>query len=270
MSFENGHALIIGIGTYDESRLTAPSTAADAVAIAAALRDDEVAGYPKDNVVLLSDADATVARIGEELDKLAARATADATVIVFYAGHGLVGTSGEYFLTARDTKIVPGTVTLVESTALPESSLLTKLRAIKAGKVLVLINACFSGNVDSLGLDDDDGTDDESLGPPPSENLALRVLGSGEGRAVITGCRADQKSWLRRPDPTFFGNAIAEALRGRGFEPGLEVRRLVRALHVCIRDDEDARRRALDAARPGAGAADLRGGRSVPGRPRPS
>ena len=111
-------------------------------------------------------------------------------------------------------------MTLVELTALPESSLLTKLRAIKAGKVLVLINACFSGNVDSLGLDDDDGTDDESLGPPPSENLALRVLGSGEGRAVITACRADEKSWLRRPDPTFFGNAIAEALRGRGSNQG--------------------------------------------------
>ena len=127
-SFENGHALIIGIGAYDESRLTAPSTAADAVAIAAALRDDEVAGYPKDNVVLLSDADATVARIGDELDKLAGRAPPrDATVIVFYAGHGLVGTSGEYFLTARDTKIVPGTVPR-KSTALPESSLLTKLQ----------------------------------------------------------------------------------------------------------------------------------------------
>jgi hypothetical protein len=51
----------------------------------------------------------------------------------------------------------------------------------------------------------------------------MRVLATGEGRAVLTACKASQESWfLRGGSMTFFGQAVADALRGKGRIPGAE------------------------------------------------
>ena len=221
MSFDLGHALVVGVGNYKDSSWNALETAADAVGVAGALRDPAVAAYPDDQVRLLCDEAATLAGLIAGLDALAA-VPADHTVVIFYAGHGLVRPDGQYYLTAYDTTFV-GDDDLVPATALSEQALLQRLRAIRAEKLLLVINACFSGeagDVGALGAPVAPAAGGAALGVPPSPNLGTRVLATGEGRAVVTACRADQRSYFRRTEPmTFFGSAVTDCLRGANADP---------------------------------------------------
>jgi tetratricopeptide (TPR) repeat protein len=80
-SFRSGHALIIGIGSYQhESGLNVPITAADAQAVATVLRDPQYCGYPETQVSLLSNAGATREGILAALTDLAVRTKPDDTV----------------------------------------------------------------------------------------------------------------------------------------------------------------------------------------------
>jgi hypothetical protein len=64
MAFTHGHALIIGVGSYQhEPRLNVPLTAADAQAVATVMRDEKHCGYPATQVTLLTNAEATRAGI---------------------------------------------------------------------------------------------------------------------------------------------------------------------------------------------------------------
>lgn len=221
MSFDDGRALIIGIGTYATPVWNAPVTLGDATSIAEALTDTKVAGYPSSQVQVLDRDGATLEKLLKAFDALAAAADPDDTVLVFYAGHGLLDTTGEYNLTAYDTAF-QGVDHVVAGTGLSESVLLEKLRAIRAQKLLLIINACFSGYV-SAKLGPAAAGDEVPHSAPVTENLTTRVLGTGEGRAVLTACKASQESWfLRNGTLTFFGQAVGDALRGKGRVPNAE------------------------------------------------
>jgi hypothetical protein len=220
MSFDEGRALIIGVGTYADSDWNAEITRGDAEDIADALRDDQVAGYPSDHVAVLSGTDATRAKMIAAFKALADASAPDETVLVFYAGHGLLDTNGEYNLTAHDTAfdgdhVAPGT-------GLSESELLERLRAVRAQKLLLILNACFSGNIGAT-LGPGQAGQDMPRGAPVSDNLSARVLGTGEGRAVLTACKATQESWyVPGAARTLFGAAVGQALRGQGRIPNAE------------------------------------------------
>ena len=45
------------------------------------------------------------------------------------------------------------------------------------------------------------------------------MLGTGEGRVIITACRENQKSYFVRKEPTtIFANALVRGLRGEGLQ----------------------------------------------------
>src|SRR5262245_58924997 len=95
MPFAHGHALLIGVGTYQHTpRLNVPATAADARAVAQVLRDPRFCGYPETQVALLHDAQATGPGILAALDQLAERVGLDDTMTLFYCGHGDFGDDG--------------------------------------------------------------------------------------------------------------------------------------------------------------------------------
>jgi hypothetical protein len=212
VTFTNGHALLIGVGKYQHNTYTPyAETATDARELAAVLRDPERCGYPDAQVTPLLDEQATHSAILSAFDTLRQNTNADSTVLVFYSGHGDFGPNNTYFLTTYDTQKVNGAID--PNTALSEQELLEKLRALPAKRAFLIFNACFSGEIaPSLG-----GGEGEIL----PERTAVALLGTGEGRVIITACRQNQKSYLDEPAKplTFFGQALVDALRGEGVTP---------------------------------------------------
>jgi Caspase domain len=215
MTFAAGHALLIGVGQYQfESHLTVPTTAADARALDAVLRNPQYCGYPQDQARLLVDTAASRKGILTALDELAQRASEDATVTIFYSGHGIVDAHQTYYLTTTDTKLggVPGNRTIVDNSAISQQELLEKLRALKAKRVLLLFNACHSGEVSPV-LDVDGAP---FTGQNPPSNTTAAALATGSGRVIITACREQQYAFIGDGEQTIFTQALLEGLRGEG------------------------------------------------------
>ena len=215
MTFTNGFALVIGIGTYANTpRLNVPITAQDAKEIAEVLKDQSKCGYPAQQVTLLNDADATRDRILQEFDAIAQKVSDSDTFFLFYSGHGEYGTDG-YYLTTHDTQLEDKKV--VTGTAISEKELLEKLRAIKAKRTFLFFNACHSGEISSRSLGDEER--EETTGSNIPDRLSTALLGTGEGRVVITACRETQKSYFSpKEDLTIFADILSEGLRGRGID----------------------------------------------------
>jgi hypothetical protein len=212
MPFDRGHALLIGVGTYQHTpRLNVPITADDARAVAQVLRDPRFCGYPASQVALLHDERATSPGILAALDDLANRAGLDDTVVVFYCGHGDFGDDGEYYLTSHETRIADKKV--VAGTGLSQKTLLDKLRAIRAQRMLLLFNACHSGAVaPTLG-----GADEPApAGQNPPDETTAALLATGAGRIIITACRAAQLSYVGTGKLTLFTQALVGGLLGQG------------------------------------------------------
>ncbi len=211
MPFSQGRALLIGIGSYCHAPgLDVPITAADAEAVAAVLVDPDLCAYPRDQVAVLHDSSATRAGILEALDQLALRAGADDTVFLFFCGHGDYGADGDYYLTTHDTRLQGKQIAV--GSGLRQGELIQKLRAIKAKRLLLLINACHSGQV-SPTLD----TGRKTLsGHPLPEATASAILATGEGRIIITACREGQVSYIGAGPLTLFTQALVDGLQGKG------------------------------------------------------
>ena len=215
MTFAAGHALLIGVGQYQfEPHLSVPATAADAQALEAALRDDKYCGYPQDQVRLLVDAAASRQGILGALDELTQRTNENATVTIFYSGHGIVDAHQTYYLTTTDTKLggTPGKRTIVDNSAISQQELLEKLRALKAKRLLLIFNACHSGEVSPVL--DADGTPFTGQNPPADTTAA--ALATGSGRVIITACRENQYAFIGNGKQTIFTQALLEGLHGEG------------------------------------------------------
>ena len=211
MGFSQGHAIVIGVGSHQfASYIDVPISVTDAKAVVQVLQDPKVCGYPPGQVTLLHDNNATKGAILAAIRALVEDTKAEDTVFFFYCGHGALGNDGNYYLVSHDAKIDGSRV--VAGTGLSESELLEQLRAIKAKRLLMVINSCFSGNISPTLAIDDQGL--EASGLP--EDTANALLGTGQGRILITACREDQKSYIGAGDLSIFTQALVDGLRGRG------------------------------------------------------
>lgn len=211
MTFQKGHALVIGVGLYAHApRANVPIAATDAKAVVDVLVDPRTCGYPSGQVKLLRDDEATKAGTLAALDDLAHRAGEDDTVFIFYCGHGAPGEDGNYYFVSHDARIRGGRV--VAGTGVSEAELIEKLRAIQARRVLVTLNTCYSGSVspDSFSTDEEV----ETTAPPPDTTSA--ILATGRGRIIITASGESQKSYIGRGKQSIFTQALIDGLQGRG------------------------------------------------------
>ena len=214
MAFQVGHALVIGVGSYQHMpKKNVPITVADAKEVASVLCDSCFCGYPKQQVKLLHDAEATRHNIEAALDHIAQTLGEDDTFLLFYSGHGEYGEYG-YYLTAFDTQMIEDKV--VNGSGIHEKTLLEKLNAIKAKRVFLIFNACFAGEISSTSL----GGESEPSGQNLPNRTASAILGTGEGRVIITACRENQKSrfLVKKLPLTFFAQALVDGLQGKGVE----------------------------------------------------
>jgi hypothetical protein len=110
---------------------------------ALAVRDHLLAlGFPARNVLLLSDQEATKGSLLKALNSwLPNRVTGNSTVFFYYSGHGAPDPkSNRAYLVPID-----GDPEDLEDTAYPLKELYAKLDALKAKRVIVALDSCFSG-----------------------------------------------------------------------------------------------------------------------------
>jgi hypothetical protein len=211
--FASAPALLIGVGEYQNPAWNALVTVRDAQAVASALTDPAVSGYPSDQVELLYNEQATRDRIIKALQRLAERTTQSDTVLIFFCGHGALGTDGIYYFATHETDFVGKRVQAGKG--LSSIELIALLRTINAKKLLFIINACFSGYLSPTLAPT------EILGTPPAATFSIEVLASGEGRALITASRPSQYSYYQQDQKlTFFGQALVDGLHGKAAKSG--------------------------------------------------
>ena len=89
-NFPNAYALLVGVGQSAYPKLSLPVTVKDMQALKVMLCDPALCGYEEQHTRLLHDNTATKAAILDGLNWLQSRAEqdSDATVLVFYSGHG--------------------------------------------------------------------------------------------------------------------------------------------------------------------------------------
>jgi len=194
--FTHGYALIVGVGadllvTIDDAR-----------GIADLLRDPARCAYPADHVQLLTGEGARRADILTALDKLAAQTAfdPDAAAIVYFSGHGLE-TPGYY--------LMPFSYDLADlsSTAVSGAEFTGKLRALKAKKLLVLLDCCHAGGIGEVkGV---------AFAKSPTPPGLFDALGVGSGRVILASSRKDEVSYTGKPY-SVFTSALLEALAGYG------------------------------------------------------
>jgi hypothetical protein len=210
-TFVQGYALVVGVGA------DLPVTVDDATAVADLLRDPGRCAYPADQVQLLTGEQATAANILVALERLAQSTNPESTALVYFSGHGLE--TPDYYLMpyGYDPADLPGT-------AIPGAVFTERLRAIKARKLLVLLDCCHAG-----GQAEAKGWPGVKSPLPPS---VTAELGRGSGRVVIASSRKDEVSWTDKPYSVFTA-ALLEGLAGYGaFERDAYARVLDLAMYV--------------------------------------
>ncbi len=131
-------ALVIGIEKYSDI-----PEAEYAERDAAAVRDHLVAlGYPERNIVSLLGSKATKTGIVKNIETwLPNNVTDKSTVFVYYSGHGAPDVkTGQSYLVPWD-----GDPEFLDDTAYPTKRLYEKLNELKAKRVIVALDSCFSG-----------------------------------------------------------------------------------------------------------------------------
>jgi hypothetical protein len=220
MAFTKGYALLVGVGEYVDPKLNkgVEITAKDAQSLAGVLTNASMAGYPANQVRVLTKAEATRSSILSALQELKGKTKDDSTVILFLCGHGVADkVTGKYcFLPREATKKADGGYD--QNTVINEDELIKEINSIKHQKMLVVFNTCHSGYV--AGSLSDDDQELAHLGDAPSNATIDKILNSGQGLYLISACMPDQRSWFIPTDSnTFFIQYLLEGLGGQGGIP---------------------------------------------------
>ncbi len=202
-------ALIVGVGNFQDAsipKLRYP--AKDAKDLATVLTDPAVGRFKAENVLLLTDAQATRAKILAALQQLILRAQEDDLVLIFVSSHGSPhqegsGLGGVGYIVTYDAGLANMWVD-----ALEYEDFSRKVALIRAKRKVLFLDTCFSGQAVGKGA--------KALvaeGPGIDEATAKMFL-SGEGSFVITSSRATEKSYeSTRLQNGYFTFYLVKALR---------------------------------------------------------
>ncbi|WP_420463560.1 caspase family protein [Candidatus Palauibacter sp.] len=212
--FTAGHAVVIGVARYKNAYPLPDAVTNDARDVAEILTSDAYCGYRANNVHLLLDGDATLARIRTALDSVAKASGPNDSVVIFFSGHGTrLGDPAD-----PQSALLPVEFDMraPDTTSLSETEFSLALRRISAERLLVLIDACNSGGAGRLK----DSERTESLVVGYSEKSLIR-LAEGTGRVLFASCRADEVSHVfDSARNSVFTSKLLEALRGEGRTSG--------------------------------------------------
>lgn len=242
--FDQGYALVIGVANYTHVRPLPESVLNDARAIGAILCDPARAGYPKDQVRLLLDKDATRRGILDGLAWLADSAGNDATAVVYFSGHGgriTDGLQAGNYLIPYDTRL-----NAIEKTAISSAEFTAALNKIRTQKLVVLLDACHSGGTgDPKHLDPAAGAlinadakaTDEPAVKRGLDDAAYDQLKQGSGRVIFASSRSEEVSYVLPNAPnSLFTQCLLEALDGKARHEGDGLLRIFDVVSYVFRE----------------------------------
>jgi hypothetical protein len=197
MVLEDAHALVIGISRYQ--RVSTLRDTQDAQDVAAVLQDPDCCGYPAATVRVLLEEAATRKAIFDALDTLARDTRGDSTVFIYYSGHGARAPGrreNSYFLIPVDA--AASSRDELEETAISNAALSTRLRAIAASRLTLVLDCCRAADLAA-----------------PRLARAVASLAQGRGRAVFAASRASDSAYAmpHRRNSTMTGHLL-DGLRG--------------------------------------------------------
>lgn len=188
-------AVIIGINKYSDPDIESLKVAGvDAMSLYQILTNPNGGGFPKENVKLLLDNQATRESITRTLGEwLPNQAKSDDMVLIFYSGHGGIepDTTGEE-PDGNSKYLIPhdANVNNLFSTAIENSTVSKMLQRIPSNKMIFLIDCCYSGGATT-------GEEIVKSVTPSSTKVGTDVYNdfSGSGRVVISASLPDQVSF---------------------------------------------------------------------------
>lgn len=158
--------------------------------------------------------DATLARIREALRFVAKSSSLDDTVVIFFSGHGASFDDSNDSVSA----LIPIDYDerIRDSTSLPEAEFSAALRQIPARRLVVLLDACYSGGAGSFK-----GQEPTRLQAFHFNEKSLDRLAQGTGRVLMASSRDSEESHVL-PDArnSVFTQHLLEILRGQGRTSG--------------------------------------------------
>jgi len=215
----DAYAVVIGVGRYENVAIPSLKYAvADAEAMYNVLV--ATAGFKKDNVLLLTDRTdrkPTLRNIKYALGTFLARAAQkDDTVIVYFAGHGAPEIDQRALERDGLAKyLIPSDADPDDlfSTALPMDDLQAIFGRIEAERVVMFLDACYSG---AAGLGGRTFAAKRTRAGAV-DDLFLERLTRSKGRAIITASKPNEVS-IELPElgHGIFTYYLAEGLRGAG------------------------------------------------------
>ena len=135
------YVLAVGVSTYQDADLRLDLAAKDALDFGAAWNDQRRRLYSGVEVRTLTDAQATKGNILDGLEWVQRQMTAHDVAVMFFAGHGINDPTGVFYFLPVDADLEK-----LKRTGISQSDITSTVANI-AGKVLVFMDACHSGNL---------------------------------------------------------------------------------------------------------------------------
>ncbi|WP_420629067.1 caspase family protein [Candidatus Leptofilum sp.] len=227
MAFEHGYVVVIGVDENNIERLALKTVAKDVQAVHDVLVHPQRCAYKPDNVKLLKGEKSTNKEILDALYWLQERVAedAEATAVIYYSGHGMVDkATDQYYLIPYDIR----SMSRVRADAIKAEELTAEINAIKAKRMLVILDCCHAAGMDvkkiELNAPDVEATafpidlpetkDIPILEMEPGDK-AVNDLKEGQGRAILNSSTGTQSSYIRTDGKmSLFTYHLIEALTG--------------------------------------------------------
>lgn len=220
-SFTHGYALLIAVDDSSAPTAALPDVVKDVTALRQVLAHPQRCGYAPEHVKRITGQNSTREGIMHGLDwlqeQLKQDASGNATVVIYYTGHGHVEDGSYYFL--------PYDVNLnrIRTSAIHAEDFAADIAALKPQRLLVMLDCCHAAGMGVKEVSPIHSTampvalfmQGEKALSHQAGAKGLEALAQGAGRAVLSSSQADQKSWMRKDGRmSIFTYHVIEALTG--------------------------------------------------------
>jgi WD40 repeat protein len=195
------YVLTVGVSVYQDPDLRLNLAAKDALDFGSAWNEQRGRLYSGVEVKTLTDAQASKGNILDGLEWLQRQVTAKDIAVLFFAGHGINDPTGVFYFLPVDADLDK-----LKRTGISQSDITSTVAAI-AGKVLVFMDACHSGNL----------VDKVKRRGVVVVSSVVNELASAENGAVVFSSATGRQYALENADwgNGAFTKGLVEGIRGK-------------------------------------------------------